>query len=303
MQIDKINNDVAFNDAAHKYFNVKYPQRNYTSVTTLIGKYHDKFDADFWSSYKALEALTGADFIDRGTKRDLLNRKKWSDDYLDLHEIDPALFLETKKNILIGYDTVRDTACERGTSIHNQEENKWYETNEHNLSGIFGLSLPGNFACEKHNFDLNREDAVLPEYLVYFSTEDEILNMAGQIDLLIKKGNDIYILDYKTNIKGIETKAYYDVRKKKKQMMHFPINNVEDSTLEHYTLQLSLYAYMLQRINPNFDIKLLRIIHIDGEGQKTFMDLPYRKDEVVKLLKHYKKQLAITHFRNTGKTI
>lgn len=302
MHIDKINGEIAFNDSTHKYFNVKYPDRKYTSVTTLIGKYHEQFDAQFWSSYKAMERLMPEDFITSGLKADLLKRKKFAIETPEIYGVGQAEFEATKEEILTSYDTVRDIACERGTSIHNQEEEKWYTKPAHELfTQDFGIGLQGNFVCEKHNFDLNREDAILPEYLVYFSTQDALLNMAGQIDLLIKKGNDLYILDYKTNVKGIETKAYYDVRKKKKQMMHFPINDVEDSTLEHYTLQLSLYAYMLQRINPEFNIKLLRIIHINVEGEKTFIDLPYRKVEVEKLLKHYKKELAVDYFRETGK--
>ena len=302
LYIDKINGDLAFNDATHKYFNVKYPERAYTSVTTLIGKYHEKFDAQFWSSYKALEALMGDEFIITGVKHELLNKKKWNDAYLDTFGIEKKVFVAKKEEILEGYDKVRDEACERGTNYHNAKENRFYEKKEHLLTEYnFNLPLEGTFVCEKHNFDLNREKAVLPEYLVYFSTQDAILNMAGQIDVLIKEGNDLYILDYKTNAKGIETKAYFDRKTKKKKKMLYPINHLDDTTLIHYTLQLSLYAYMLQRINPEFNVKLLRICHVDGAGNETLMDLEYLKDDVEKLLKHYKKELCIDYYRATGK--
>ena len=302
MVIDKQNGDLAFNDAEHKYFNVKYPQRTYTSVTTMIGNYHEKFDSEFWSSYKALEALMGEDFVTEGVKYDLLNKKKWSDAYLDTFDVPHDLFFAKKKEILDGYDKVRDEACERGTNYHNAKENQFYEKKEHSLLEYnFNLPLEGNFVCEKHNFDLNRENAVLPEYLVYFSTQDEILNVAGQIDVLIKQGNDIYILDYKTNAKGISSKAYFDPKKKRKQKMFYPIGHLDDTTLMHYTLQLSTYAYMLQRINPDFNIKLLRLCHIGGDGTETLIDVDYLKEDVERLFKDHKKKLITAHYRKTGK--
>lgn len=303
MHIDKINGDLAFNDAEHKYFNVKYPERNYTSVTTLIGKYHEKFDEDFWSAYKALEKLVGVEeFVSSGVKKELLNRKKFDLSYPASFGIDEVEFLNTQSEIIAGYNKTRDDACERGTNYHNAKENKFYEKPQHDLREYnFGLDISGNFVCEKHNYDLNRENAVLPEYLVYFSTDDGILNMAGQIDVLIKQGNDIYILDYKTNAKGIEQSSYFNPKTRKKKMMFYPINNVEDCAMGHYTLQLSLYAYMLQRINPEFNIKLLRICHIDGEGKETLYDLEYKKEEVIKILKDYKKKLKTETFRTTGR--
>ena len=75
--------------------------------------------------------------------------------------------------------------------------------------------------------------------------------------------------------------------------MKYPLNNLQDCTFNHYACQLSLYAYMLQQINPNFEIKGLKIIHIDRNENETELDVPYLKDEVEKMLKHYKKQLKM----------
>ena len=57
MNYDKINRDVAFQEEGHKYFNLKDPSIQYTSVTTLIGSYEPEFDKEFVSKYKALERL------------------------------------------------------------------------------------------------------------------------------------------------------------------------------------------------------------------------------------------------------
>lgn len=308
MKIDKLNGEMAFNEEQHLYFNTKYPQRQYTSVTTLIGKYHEKFDSEFWSSYKAMEALMGVDeFVQSGLKKELLNKKVWKEEYINVfgeeHNVTIDSFLDKKQEILAGYDKVRDDACERGTNYHNKQENKFYEKKEHSLLEYnFNLQhLTQQFECERNNFDLNRENAVLPEYLVYYSSTDGILNIAGQIDVLVKQGNDIYILDYKTNAKGIEMNSYFNPKTRKRQMMFFPINDIEDCAFQHYTLQLSLYAWMLQKINPNFNIKLLRICHVDGNDVETLYDLDYKADHVVKMLKDYKRQIQVDYNRTTGK--
>ena len=45
-------NNVTFYDEPHKYF---YGKEEFISVTTLIHKYQEEFDEDYWSQYKANE--------------------------------------------------------------------------------------------------------------------------------------------------------------------------------------------------------------------------------------------------------
>lgn len=313
--IDKLNNELAFNEEFHKYWNTKYPDRQYTSVTTLIGKYHEHFDEEFWSRYKALEKLVGIDIFSgplkgktgkRGpsseAKLKLLDKKVFEYKWVYHYEIDIQEFETEVLNIKASYAKANRDACDRGTEYHLKKENRWYTKDRVNLTEILPVQ-DDEFVCEKNNFDLNRQKAILPEYLVYFSDNENVLHLAGQIDLLIKDGNDIYILDYKTNAKGMVDKAYFDFKKKRTQRMYFPINNIDDHMLNHYALQLSIYAWMLQRINPDFNIKVLRLLHIDGEGNETDYDVPYLKDDVERLLKHYKKSLKIKQFQDEHKKI
>lgn len=76
-------------------------------------------------------------------------------------------------------------------------------------------------------------------------------------------------------------------------MMKFPVNTVQDCNLGHYSLQLSLYMYLLQKTNPKYKCKRLFIVHIDREGKETEYEIPYLKDEVEKMIRHYKKQSAV----------
>ena len=51
-----------------------------------------------------------------------------------------------------------------------------------------------------------------------------------------------------------------------------------------------MYAWMLQKLNSNFNIKRLFIYHIDHEGKQTIHEVTYLKEDVEKMLKHFAKQ-------------
>ena len=191
----KINGDVAFYEDGHVYVNVKNPNIKYRSVTTVISDYYEKFDAEFWSSYKALEKLMGEDFYNSGIKSHLLKVKK-----LDLQVedyVDPSEFKKLQEEIKSGYTEKGKISAAHGTKIHKQKEEQFYVNNNVNLKDCGFMLHDGVFHCERNNFDLNRSKAVLPEYLVYYNDVDADLYLAGQIDLLIKDGEDLYIYDFK----------------------------------------------------------------------------------------------------------
>jgi hypothetical protein len=290
----KRNGDVEFYEDGHIYVNTKNKNITYISVTSLIKDFHEPYDMDFWSGYKALEALMGENFVDvRGY---LLDKKKIKFKISDY--VDAELYKEKKKEIEESWVQKSKDSSEWGTNIHKQKEERFYKGGTINPKDCGFLLHDDNFSCDRDNFDLTRSKAVLPEYLVYYSNKDLSVNLAGQIDLLIKDGNDLYIYDYKTNEKGIETKPYYDKSKKQTKKMYYPINNLEDTTYIHYTMQLSIYAWMLQQINPNFNIKRLCIIHIDRAGKETEVEIDYKKEEVIKLLKTHKKNQLIKQLKN-----
>jgi len=82
MKIDKQNGNVCFNEEQHLYWNIKDPNKTYTSVTTLIHTYVEKFDEIFWGYYKALEKLVGDEtFKQTLVKKNLLATKKWDNKY------------------------------------------------------------------------------------------------------------------------------------------------------------------------------------------------------------------------------
>jgi len=76
-----------------------------------------------------------------------------------------------------------------------------------------------------------------------------------------------------------------------------------DCNMVHYQLQLSTYAWMIQQLNPNFNIKMLMIIHYDHDGNENHYELEYIKDDVERMLKHYKKSLIIQEQKDKNKRI
>lgn len=288
LKVDKETKDVVYSDEAHVYID-KTDQQKYVSVTTLIGKYENPFDVFFWSSYKTCEKLMSEETF-HVLKETLLATKRWTDDMIEKLHLDPIIFDKTRKEIQKGYDDERNKSCERGTKIHSNFEEMYYTSEKQDLKK-FGLG--GVFTCKKGYYELDLEKGVYPEFLVSLKSSDGILRVAGQIDLLIKDGNDIIIADYKTN-KEIKKHSYFDKNTFSRIMMKYPLNNIEDCNFYHYSLQLSTYAYLLQQIKPELNIKKLMLIHIDHDDKITEYSVDYLKNDVERMLKHYKKLLKQT---------
>ena len=288
-EITKQNGNIAFEEKAHRYWDVTDPSKKFTSVTTIIEKFGQPFDKEFWSAYKALEKLLSADAW-KIEKPSLLKSKKFDKSLLELHDISENDFNREQQAILDSWDEENRKSCERGTKIHADFENSFYKKKK-NID-ISKFQIGGKFECRKDYTDLDLENAVYPEYLIHRVSPDGKLCIAGQIDLLVKKGNNIIVGDYKTN-KEIKIKSFFDSKTKSSVKMKFPLNNLDDTNYWHYCLQLSTYAWMLQKLNPDFVIEDLVKSHIDHKDKMTIYHLPYLKNEVEKMLAFYKKQVQL----------
>lgn len=280
--VDKENDSVIYNDEQHCYLSKKDGSK-YISVTTLIHQYTQPFNSEFWSSYKACEALLGTAFYE--LKKKLLSTKIWKDSYLNEYSIDKKEFKNKKQEILDSYKTKNKEACDRGSIIHSQLENLFYDKDVKHIRKYAG---GGNFDIKKGDYRLDIDRAIFPEFLISYEF-DEYLKISGQVDLLIIDGNDVVIRDWKTNNK-IEKESYYDKNTKSRQMMKYPLSNIQNTNYWSYVLQLSTYAYLLEKIKPSLKIKHLYINHFDHDGNETEYECPYLKDDVIKMLLHYRKE-------------
>lgn len=286
MEYDKINKNVWFREKDHKYGNIKDPSIQYTSVTTLIGKYEPEFDKDFVSKYKAIERiLSPSDW--KKEKGGLWKSHKIPSDFLEVYNISESEFNKVQQDILDEWEKINKESCERGTKIHSKLENSFYDAGSNITLKKFGIG--GKFECKKNYNELDLEYGVYPEYLIYYDNPKLDLHIAGQIDLLVKNGNEIHIIDHKTN-KKIDLKGFYNSSFRTTEKLKYPLTSLDNCNFNVYQLQLSTYAWMLQKINPEFVIKSLTLNHYDHDGNNTLYPCSYLKDEVEKMLKHFAKQ-------------
>ena len=107
--------------------------------------------------------------------------------------------------------------------------------------------------------------------------------------------------DYKTS-KKINKRSYFNKVLKKNTMMKYPLGHLEDCNYNHYALQISLYAYMLENRNPEMNIQDLYIIHCTDSGENK-IKVPYLRKEVESMIREYKKTLLINQQYDRNKPI
>ena len=82
--------------------------------------------------------------------------------------------------------------------------------------------------------------------------------------------------------------------------MKYPLNNIEDTNFWHYSLQLSTYAWMIEKMDPRFNIKSLTIIHYDHDGGVSYHECEYLKNDVERMLADYKRKIRHEQKRSAG---
>lgn len=310
---------VTLREEDHKY--IDETSTNYTSVTTIIGQYKEKFDSEYWSKYKAIEMYFREKRGDRYWL--LLKQNTGTKNIVPLlsKNIDADILNNYIEKVKASWKEKTDSANERGTETHNKLElgatiKRNLDLTEYDKSNYTNNNL--NFNKNLHNLSLIDNDyidilkykypkifkvindfilkgyLVFPEQVVY-SVEH---NIAGMIDLLLVKDNNFYILDWKTNKRpisfisgyykkdnftGLETKEFVKTSDK----MLYPINNLDNCSGTHYTLQLSLYAWLLELWG--YSCRGLYIYHLvdNNVGDLQVHKITYLKQTIEKLINHF----------------
>lgn len=166
-------------------------------------------------------------------------------------------------------------AGEHGTRVH-QYLQDWIEGKDTNITDSRDLSKTANgISWMVMNFNSEEYTRLRTEEIVY----DEKLGVAGTIDLIkVNDDNSITLIDWKTN-KKIDQKGYTGEKAKE------PVNHLVDCNFWKYTLQLSLYAYILER--QGYPIKDLKIVHLKEDEAKEYK-VPYLKKEIKEMIEHGK---------------
>ena len=261
--------EIKFKAETHKYESISDPEKKWISTTSLVGLFKPKFDADKQS-----------------VKSSKNKKSKW-------YGMSPEEIREAWAN-----ESNRATSL--GSWYHDQREKEllMYETIKRE-----GIDLPIIHPIEQDGIKLSPSQTltpgIYPEHLVYLKSA----KLCGQADLVEIVNGYINITDYKTN-KEIKTKGFTNWEGITNKMFR-PVNHLDDCNLNHYNLQLSIYAYIIKKHNPKLKVGKLNIQHVkfkqvgtDKNGYPInehvngepvldtvkMYELPYLKDEVRSLI-------------------
>lgn len=199
----------------------------------------------------------------------------------------------TPEQVLAKWDQYRDDRSEIGTQYHNAIERFEKSTmilpeDQHLKPMIFSVA------------DQYREYyRIYQEQILY----DEEFMLAGTTDKLLvtssHKNSPIDISDYKTNAKGVLVKDYDKYGKPDHKYFQEPLQHLLLSKYSDYALQLSIYAYMLEK-KTGRRIGSLRIhfIPTDNPLGHFFIPVPYMKFEVIAMLEWHRNNPMITQIKN-----
>ena len=125
------------------------------------------------------------------------------------------------------------------------------------------------------SYMMKSEYELFPEKIVF----SKDLEIAGTIDILAldKKDNKYDLIDWKTS-KKIEMNAYGG-----KVGTKIATSNIPDCNYYHYTLQLSLYRYLLERYY-GLKIRNMIIAHLKEDYARAII-VPYMINEITDMLK------------------
>lgn len=286
---------VKFNDAKHEYTH-SVTNKRYISCTTLIGSYADKFDGEYWSLYKGLQDYLGISDADKKifSKMMMDYGVRWDNNDISLLyaickmlKADMTIVKQNARRRLIAWDDKKEQSSKIGTHIHQKEEKKAYTSN------VMTFKTGDVRTNKQYSFDLTQLlDGGYSELLLYLH-EFEVAGQADKVKIeTCEVKNEIIryvdIDDWKTN----------EVIDKDNQFKRFkkPIGHIFDNKYWKYALQISMYAYMLERYG--YVVRHLQFTHIDRvpgttqELNRTPYEVPYLRSECISILKDYQQKYA-----------
>lgn len=311
-----------FEPIAHKY--TDETGRVYTSVTTVIGKYKEPFNKKYWSMYTALRDSGFKVRPSNDKKTIVVNGKHRTLESLyrnpiNCHEVNL---------LINKWTDLTEVACARGNEIHDyledsinkskgDEGGKTNEVIKPQLSN--SLSNTGLTIEFRTQHDLDTTDlqttfpAIYDRLLAYINmgciiyAEKKIYSytyaIAGMIDVLIvnPRTKQFAILDWKTNKDEMLFQSGYYKKQQignqwvktsnfipTKNTLNFPLDTVPECKGMIYTMQLSLYAYVMELWGYRLVKNGLEIFHMRPGLEPKLIRVRYLKHEVHLMLEHHK---------------
>lgn len=269
---------ILFNAKDHSYNGKKI---TYTSVSTLIGRYKKPFNKEYWSTYKAYEKLLGKEEFKK-IRKNLGYKMEDSNLFVSLLKMHPDLNIGVEvESFLDLWEHEKNKSIKKGNDYHNFKEEQAKELGyvENPYTGKEVPTIHSTIIEYKNNIEYRSpivsnlydlEDGFHPELIVWHDD----CKIAGQSDLVfietINNKRYVYLDDFKTN-KKID--KYSFMRNK----MLDPLGHLDDVNYNHYRLQISCYAWILEQ--AGYIVKGTRFTHLT-----TPYVFDYMKREVESIL-------------------
>lgn len=268
-----------FKEEGHKYNDSL--GNEYKSVTTLIhDNYVPKFDKKYWLHKKARELGV------------------------------------SEKTLAKQWQNITEEACTRGTATHNGLEdaiknismfkNAIQYLNNINSGRVVSVADIPNFSAKPLDIKefIEATSNKYPEiyrvfdfytqkgYTIYSEIGAFLIDylISGTIDVLCIRDIDFVILDWKTNRNGLQFESGYFKKDKttipaqltniwvpKDERMLPPLNHLPNCNGSHYTMQLSMYAKMVELI-LGIPCVGLGLCHIASPFIKNGWGMPFRDE-------------------------
>lgn len=266
-----------FKDEGHIYESVDPNEKiQWTSVTSLIHKFKQPFDADA--------------VAEKCSKN---KKSKW--------------YGLTPKKIKEIWNKENKRAVTLGSYYHDQREKDLTDCETLTINGVPLPVIPPRVEDGiKYAPSQKLIPGVYPEHFVYLKSA----GICGQADYVDVVDGRINIMDYKTN-KEIKEHGYTNWEGVT-TMLEGPLSHIEDCNLMHYTLQMSVYMYIMLKHNPRLKPGKMTLRHIifEKEGEDEYgypitkyddngdpvvedvveYEVPYMKQEVLDMINWLKDQ-------------
>ena len=214
------------------------------------------------------------------------------------------------EEILAEWKYKADFACSKGTTCHEYAQSLWsgeewkFKDFDGSKNYEIAVDLIQNQA---NNFHDDYQDHLehLQDELVVGSAEYDI---ASAVDHLFynKLTGGLVLVDYKTNS---TLKGYNDDIKNRRytKKMKVPLHNIDDDSLHHYYIQLSIYKFLIEKYTGLKVDEMFIVYMSENIENYEIIEIPYLYEEVRKILELRRankmaKMLLIIGEGGSGKT-
>ena len=194
------------------------------------------------------------------------------------------------QEILDEWHYKRDFSCEKGTDGHNYSQHLWssnkYEMLKFDMSDEYYQSV---FKIHRQAENFYRDYKEHLEHLVdELPIGSEEFDIASCVDHLFynKLTGGLVLVDYKTNslMDGYNKKAY-------KKAMKVPLSHINDDSLSHYHIQLSIYKFLIEKYT-GLKVNEMFIVYMSENIENyEIIEIPYLKKEVERILRDRKERI------------